>query len=189
MTLIIGKEEAGRLIMGADSAGGTPQEFYSYPNWPKIAQRGPYVVGACGSGQVLQVLHHDVEWPEPPETDDLLPFLVRELVPEIRRAVRAAGLEPVGGAHLGEKTVVLIGVRGELYAMGTDTVIVRSRGLFCIGCGRHAAYPVMEALERVGVGGARKQIETTLDIVSRHVRVVAPPFRFIEQSTTGTTNA
>ena len=183
MTLIIGKEEAGRLVMGADSAAGTPEEFYVYPHWAKIAHCGPYLVGACGSGQVVQILHHCVEWPTPPASEgDLCPFLIREVVPEIRRVAQATGIQPARGMYLGDKTVVLIGVHGKLYAMGSDLVVVRSRGLSCIGIGRHAAYPVMEALEQARIGPARVQIEMTLEIVSRHVPVVASPFRFLEQS-------
>ena len=183
MTLIIGKEESGHLVMGADSASGTPEEFYVYPKWAKIAHCGPYLVGACGSGQVIQILHHCVEWPTPPTSeDDLCPFLIREVVPEVRRVAQATGLQPSRGMYLGDTTVVLIGIHGKLYLMGSDLVVVRSRGLSCIGCGRHAAYPVMEALERAGIGPVRAQIEMAMEIVSRHVPVVASPFRFLEQS-------
>ena len=183
MALIIGKEESGRLIMGADSAAGTPEEFYVYSQWAKIAHCGPYLVGACGSGQVIQMLHHDVEWPTPPASEDnLCPFLIREVVPEVRRVAQATGIQPARGMYLGEKTVVLIGVHGKLYAMGSDLVVVRTPDVSCIGCGRHAAYPVMEALEQAGIGSVRTQIEMALEIVSRHVPVVASPFRFLEQS-------
>jgi len=120
MTLIIGKEEPGRLVMGADSAGGTPEEFYVYPHLPKIAQCGSYLVGACGSGRVVQILQHCVKWPEPPLSGDLLPFLIHEVVPEILRAAQAGGVEPARGLFLGDRTVVQIGVRGELYVMSSD---------------------------------------------------------------------
>ncbi len=89
-----------------------------------------------------------------------------------RRAERRA-------LYLGKNTVVLIGVRDELYVLASDLTVVRARGPACIGRGRHAAYPVMEALERAGIAPARKRIEMTLDIVARHVPVVEPPFRFL----------
>ena len=104
------------------------------------------------------------------------------MAPAILLAAQAAGIEPAQGLFLGDRTVVQIGVRGELYVMGSDLVVFRSRGLSCIGYGRHAGYPVMEALDRAGVGPARRQIEMTLEIVAQHVPVVAPPFRFLEQS-------
>ncbi len=180
MTLIIGKEKQGRIIMAADSAFGSPEEFYIYPNVSKIARCGPYLVGGCGATRITQTLRHFVEWPEPPESDDLLPFLIREVLPEVRRAVEAVGAGQSGRLFLGDKTALLIGIRGQLYAVGSDLAVIRTHGLACIGCGRHAAYPVMEALERAGIEPARKRIEMTLDIVARHVPVVEPPFRFFE---------
>jgi hypothetical protein len=180
MSLIIGKEEPDRVVMGADSAGGSPEEFYLYPHLPKIALCGQYLVGSCGSARVGQVLQHHVEWPEPPRSADLLPFLVRELVPEIRRTAEEAGIAPERQFFLGAKTVVLLGIRGELYVLCSDLTVFRSRGVACIGCGRHAAYPVMAALQEAGIGSARQQIEMTLDVVARHVPVVGPPFRLLE---------
>jgi len=183
MTLIIGKEEQGRVIMAADSAFGSPEEHYVLPDVSKIERCGPYLVGACGMTRITQTLRHFMEWPEPPDSRDLLPFLIREVLPEIRRAVEVVGAAQSGRAFLGDKTVVMIGVRGQLYYVSSDMAVIRPNGSACIGCGRHAAYPVMEALERAGIAPARKQIEMTLDIVARHVPVVEPPFRFFELPT------
>ena len=135
----------------------------------------------CGSARVGQVLQHCTEWPEPPPSVDLLPFLVREVVPEILRSVRDAGAaEPSDGLYLGKTTVVLLGVRGELYVLASDLTVFRARGPACIGCGRRAAYPVLDALEAASIRPARRRMEMTLDIVARHVPFVAPPFRFLE---------
>jgi len=180
MTLIIGIEEPKRVILAADSAFGNPEESYIYPNVSKIERCGPYLVGGCGMTRITQTLRHFVEWPKPPESGDLLPFLIREVLPEVRRAVEAVGAGQSGRLFLGDKTALLIGIRGQLYAVGSDLAVVRTNGLACIGCGRHAAYPVMEALERAGIEPARKRMEMTLEIVARHVPVVAPPFRFLE---------
>ncbi len=53
MTLIIGNEVPGRVIMAADSAIGSPEESYVEPHLPKIALCGGdrYLVGACGSAR------------------------------------------------------------------------------------------------------------------------------------------
>ncbi len=182
MTTVIAVEEQGRVIMGADSAAGKPEEFYVFSQLEKIACCGRYLIGHCGSARIGQILTHLVEWPEPPSAGPLAPFLIREVIPEARRAVRRAGAAQEGRAILGDTTVVLIAVRGELYIVGNDLAVVRSDGLACIGCGRHAAYPVMEALELAGVGPARKRIEMALEIVARRVPVVEPPFRFLENT-------
>ncbi len=134
MTLIIAQAEADRILMASDSAGGTPEEFYVLPHFAKIARCGPYLVGACGSARIMQILHHCVAWQEPPDVGDRLPFLVQEVVPEVRRAVQEAGAANTGRQFLGEKTAVLFGVRGELYCVGTDLTVVRWSGPACIGC-------------------------------------------------------
>jgi hypothetical protein len=184
MTLVISTVEAHSVIMGADSASGSPEESYVCSHLAKIALCGPYLVGWCGAARVGQILHHCVQWPEPADSDDLLPFLVQEVAPEIRRAVKGAGAEYPGRGFLGEKTAVLVGIRGQLYSFGCDLAVVRWDGPICIGCGRHAAYPVLEALKLAGIEPARKRIEMTLDIVARHAPVVEPPFRFLELSST-----
>ncbi len=178
MTLVIGSEVPGGVIMAADSAAGKPEEFYVYRHLEKIARRGQYLIGHCGNARIGQVLHHLIEWPEPPSSGPLAPFLIREVMPMVRRAVQDAGAAQEGRAILGETTVVLVAVGGELYIVGNDLTVVRSEGLACIGCGRHAAYPAMEALEAAGVEPAIKRIEMALEIVARRVPVVEPPFRF-----------
>ncbi len=44
MTLVIAEKEAGRVIMGADSAGVSRGEVHAFPGVDKIFQRGPYLV-------------------------------------------------------------------------------------------------------------------------------------------------
>ncbi len=180
MTTVIAVEEHARVIMGADSAAGKPEEYYVFRHLEKIARCGRYLIGHCGNARIGQVLHHLVEWPEPPSSGPLAPFLIREVMPEVRRAVQDAGAAQEGRCILGDTTVVLLAVRGELYVVCADLTVIRSDGLACIGCGRHAAYPAMEALELSGVEPARKRIETALEIVARRVPVVEPPFRFLE---------
>ena len=131
MTLVIAIEVPGGVIMAADSAAGRPEEFYVYRHLAKIARCGPYLVGHCGNARIGQVLNHLVP---------LAPFLIREVMPAVRRALHDAGAAQEGPAILGETTVVLVALGGELYIVGNDLTVVRSEGLTCIGCGRHAAY-------------------------------------------------
>lgn len=180
MTLIIAEEEAGRIVMGADSAAGSKDEVYSYPELEKIFERGPYTIGSCGNGLIGQVLQVLVEWPEPPKSGEILPFLVREVVPEIRRAVVDAGAAQEGQGILGDTTVLFLGVRGTLFVICADLTVVKSRGWACIGSGRQRAYPTMEALKAAGVEPARERIERTLEVVAEYTPLVRPPWRFLE---------
>jgi hypothetical protein len=179
MTLVLGAEEAQQIVMGADSVAGDADELYSYPGLEKIFERGPYLVGCCGFARVGQVLQHLVEWPDPPTKGELMPFLVHELVPEIRRAVEDAGAATEGRSFLGEKTVLLIGLQGQLWCMGSDLLVIRTHGVACIGSGRHRAYPTMHALQAAGVEPAQKRIAMTLEATAAYTARVGPPFRFL----------
>ncbi len=180
MTLVIAEEEDERVIMGADSAAGDREEVYAYPDLEKIVRRGPYLVGHCGSGRVGQVLNLLVEWPEPPGSGELLPFFAREVVPEIRRAIQDAGAVQEGGGILGDKTVLLVGVRGKLFIIAADLNVVHSPGLSCIGAGRHHGYGAMHALKAAGIGPAQTRIEIALKAAAKTSLYVRPPFRILE---------
>ena len=182
MTLVIAEKEAGRVIMGADSAAGNQEEIHTYPDLEKIVQRGPYLVGHCGNGRVGQVVSLVVEWPEPPRSGELLPFFAREFVPEIRRAVQDAGAAQEGRAILGGKTLLLIGLFDHLFIVAPDLNIVRSPGLSCIGAGRHYGYGAMHALKAADIEPAQKRIEIALQAASSYSPYVRPPFRILETS-------
>ncbi len=179
MTLVIAEEEANRVIMGADSAAGDRDEIHTYPDLEKIVQRGSYLVGHCGNGLVGQVVNLLVEWPEPPGSGELLPFFAREVVPEIRRAIQDAGAAQEGRGILGDKTVLLIGLSGQLFIVGADLNVVRSPGLSCIGAGRHHGYGAMHALKAAGVAPAQKRIEIALQTAANYPPYVRPPFRLL----------
>lgn len=180
MTLVIAEKEAGRVIMGADSAAGGREEIHTYPDIEKVVRRGPYLVGHCGSGRIGQVVNLLVEWPDPPQSGALLPFLVREVVPRIRRAVRDAGAAREGVAILGEKTVLLVGLHGQLLAIGCDLNVLDLSGPACIGAGRHHGYGAMHALKAAGVEPARKRVEMALRAAADDSLYVRPPFHILE---------
>ncbi len=180
MTLVIAEKEAGRVIMGADSAAGNREEIHTVPDLEKIVLRGPYLVGHCGNGRVGQVVNLLVEWPEPPRSGELLPFLVREVVPEIRRAVQDAGAAQEGPAILGATTVLLIGLNGQLFVVARDLNVIISPGTACIGSGRHHGDAAMHALTAAKIEPARKRIEMALQAAADNSLYVRPPFRILE---------
>jgi hypothetical protein len=183
MSLIISAEEAGRVVMGADSAGGTPDEVYTFPDLEKIVQRGPYLVGACGDGRVCQIIRTLVDWPDLPEVGDLgelQTFLIREVAPVVRETVEKAGALHDGRAKLGNKTQVVLGVKGQIFSLTTDLAVVKTTPVTCIGAGRHHGYAAMHALAAAGVDTARKRIEMALEAAAEHSLYVRPPFRFLE---------
>ncbi len=179
MTCVAAVVSGDTILAGADSAAGMGEEIYRLDE-PKVFVREPYLLGYCGSLRIGQILRHRVELPEPPESEDLTPFLVRELVPAVRRAVEEEGAAGEGKAFLGEKTVILIGWRGKLWTLGTDLSIFPAGADFvAIGSGRPRSYGAFHALAAAGVEPARRRLELALEAAAAYTSNVRAPFHFV----------
>ena len=142
MTCIVGLTDGKRIVLGGDSAGSSPNlpELYNV-DISKVFQIGEYLVGICGSYRAGQIARWEMDWPDPPAPGtDLEPFVVREIVKRLRLKLQEAGSE-VEGAQF------LIGLRGQLFSIGSDFAAVRLKEPWiAIGSGRHVAYGALHAL-------------------------------------------
>lgn len=177
MTCIVGVKSGGRIWMGADSAASHPptNEIYTFTG-PKVFAVGEYLVGYTISYRAGQVLRHDVNWPEPPAPDvDLERFLVREIVPELRRALRDAGALKVSeGIEQGAQ--FMIGLHGELATIGLDfSVGSLQEPYLAIGSGRHNAYGALHALAGTDSSGEAK-VRRALEAAATFTSNVRAPF-------------
>jgi len=182
MTCIVGLTDGKTVTFGADSATGMGEEIYTLKVHKAFA-RGPYLFGVCGSPRVGQILRFRMELPEPPATD-LEPFLVRELVPVIRRALAEEGVAGSGQAILGEKTTILVGCRGQLWTICSDLTVVREVAYAAIGSGRLRAYGALHALAAAGVEPARRRLELALEAAAAYTANVRPPWTFVSGGAT-----
>jgi hypothetical protein len=177
MSCIVGITDGKTVTFGADSAGGLGDEIYTL-DVHKAFARGPYLFGVCGSMRVGQVLRFKAELPEPPATD-LEPFLVRELVPAIRRALTEEGVAGSGTEILGDKTAILLGCRGQLWTICQDLTLVREAPYAAIGSGRLRAYGALHALHASSVEPARRLLEMALAAAAAYTSNVRPPWHFV----------
>ncbi len=180
MTCVVGNTDGETVIFGADSAAaGIGEEIYTIPAAPKIFARGRYLLGVCGSYRVAQILRFRTELPDVPKSEDLEAFIIRELVPTIRRAVKTEGVAGRGRALLGEKTALLLGCRGQLWHIGADLTVLPETGFAAIGSGRLRAYAALHALEAAGVEPPRRRLELALEAAAAFTSNVRPPWHFL----------
>ncbi len=177
MTVVLADTEDGDLIFAADSAASHGDEIYTVAT-PKVFALGSYLFGYAGSYRIGQILRHYVELPEPPARDAER-FLVREVVPILRDAVREQGAAGPGKAVLGERTALLIGFRGRVWCVGADLTVTPEGAYAAIGSGRLLAYAAFHALDAVGVAPGRRRLELVLQATAKHTASVRRPWRFV----------
>ncbi len=155
MTVVIADTEES-VVFAADSAAANGSEIYTLDT-EKVFKRDGYLFGYCGSYRIGQILRHCVALPEyPDESADMERFMVRELVPAIRKAVETEGAAGEGRGFLGEQTCILTCVRGQIWTIGPDLTVIRESPFAAIGSGRLRAYPALHALR-----GAVFRVERT----------------------------
>ncbi len=177
MSVVIAVSDGKTIEAGADSAGGSQDEIYEIME-EKIFVRGAYLIGYCGSLRIGQILRYEVELPDPPAEEDLAAFLVKEVMPEIRRAVETAGAAGKDQVLPG-KTMILLGCRGGLWCIGPELFVSQAKPYAVIGSGRHHAYGALHALLAAGMKIGRRLIELGLQAAAAYTPSVRPPFRFV----------
>ena len=181
MTCVVGSIDGQTVILAADSAAiGDPDgsEIYTPPE-PKVFACGPYVIGACGSYRVAQVLRYRAELPEPPPSIEFGSFLVRDLAPAIGELLEA---EKVVGSHqtyLGNKVALLIGYREQLWCIASDLTVLPEGDFGAIGSGRLRAYAALHALKAAGVEPVQRRLELALEAAAKYTASVRPPWHFV----------
>lgn len=185
MTCIVAIKEGKTLYFGADSTAGSPSTGEGYAvATPKIFRTGEYMVGYTISFRAGQVIHHDVDWPEPPAglpNEMLESFMVREVVPRLRNALRDGGAVKIcegveQGAHF------LIGLRGQFFNVGLDFSAVSLPADFAaIGSGRHHAYGALHALADLQMA-PEDRIRRALAAAAHYMMNVGEPFLLISNA-------
>jgi hypothetical protein len=151
VTCIVGAVGAdGRIYIGGDSSGTsgwtqTPRADQ------KVFERREYVFGFTTSFRMGQLLRYALTLPEAPvsRSADLDRFMATKFVDAVRKCLAAGGFaQKENGVENGGR--FLVGLRGSLYAVGSDFQVGRSRFPFAAtGCGEDEARGALYTL----VGG------------------------------------
>lgn len=138
MTCIVGLVSAGKVYIGADSAGVCGLAL-SVRADRKVFTNGEFVFGFTTSFRMGQLLQHVFVPPKLHPDDDLSRFMVTQLVDGVRGCLKAGGFATTrdGGEVGGE---FLVGVRGRLFRICSDYQVGEpGKPYDAVGCGESYA--------------------------------------------------
>ncbi len=148
MTCIVGiVARDGTVWMGGDRAGvdGTSLDIRCQP---KVFRNGAFLMGFTTSFRMGQLLQH-VFAPPLWEGGDLMSYMVREFVEELRSCLREGGVSKVDNAVESGGTF-LVGTGGRLFSIHDDfQVCERDCRFDACGAGRDLALGAVEVLREV----------------------------------------
>jgi len=132
MTVIVGLEYDGSVLMGGDIQG-TGWNNKVIHTQPKVFKKNGVMFGFTSSYRFGQVLEHELPDPVVPEDPtQVYRWLITVLVPNIHAALKSADADKCGNA--------LIGLKGQLWELQTDYSVLRStRGFAAVGSGAEYA--------------------------------------------------
>lgn len=175
-TCIVGIKDKGGVYIGADSCGS--DNWFRQPREDRKLFRigDDILVGSCGSFRVRDVLAYHVTAPERPKDIDGREYVVRLLIPEIRRALNDAGAlayaqdrtESIDGAFL-------LAYDGALYCVEEDLQVgVTAGGIATTGSGYE--YALGSLFSSKHIKDAKKRIRLALEAAAHFAPSVGPPF-------------
>ncbi len=152
MTCIIGLVAGPDVYMAADTAGTAGWLQMDLANG-KMFTYEDYLVGFTCSYRMGQVLQYNTAWPKYTEDKgDLFPFMVREVVPAVRSAMKAAGFAEIteGRERIDNQAqCALVGIRGRLFHLSGNYQIDENLvGIDSVGCGGVLALGSMLTLKK-----------------------------------------
>lgn len=190
MTCVVGLvgtgDEAGSVLLAADSAGVVRgEEIHSLRN-QKVYRVGSYLLGFTTSFRLGQVVRFGSMLPEPPSEMlagrgcevELEGFLATDWVAALRRALYDHGYEQAlaaGGS-------LLVGVAGRLFVIGQDyQVLVAREPYAAIGSARLLAYGALATLEGLDAPelDLERRARIALQVAERFSPEVRRPFEVV----------
>ncbi len=142
MTCIVGIEQDGVVYMGGDSAAVGGWQGMS-TSIPKVFRVGGLLFGYTSSFRMGQIIQHHLTPPAHDDGNSPIEYLVKQLIPEIRRLFSAHGYMGKD-AERENGGVFLVGYRGELYRVDADFQVIRyCSGFAAVGSGEEYALGVL----------------------------------------------
>lgn len=178
MTAIVGLVSGGRVYIGGDSSCIGGSTVSPIPT-PKVFLRDGIAFGATGSFRAAHLLRYALDIPGLANGDDVLRWMVCDLVDAVRQCLRDGGAAKIeGGAEAGCN--FLVGVRGRLFFVGGDYGVTESGyGFNACGAGDDYALGAMSALEQRGASDPVSNVIDALRIAEMHCVEVRGPFHVV----------
>lgn len=171
MTTIAAIQGDGWAVVGFDSQITEDSRVFLLPNSNgKVAQNGPYILGAAGDLRAINLLHHSFRPPTPSPAErgvKLDKFISTKFVP----ALKACFDEAQYGEKGSHESSILAVVNGTVYEIGANYDWCHDqRGIYAVGTGAAyalgALYQSNDARKRKSLTSARTNLKSALSISS-----------------------
>lgn len=169
----------GSIVMGADSVslqGGCVR----IDRRSKVFRVGPFLFGTAGAQRVGQIFEYTFE---PPDiSGDLDAYMVKELVPALRKHMDQEGAEIKRDSQRTQfDGQCLIGIGGRLFEVDSGYAIISPRTPFyAIGCASQEAMAAMYTARELVEGiSAKRIVEAGLKAAAEYDINIRPPFSIL----------
>ena len=179
MTCIIGILDKNKIYFGSDSQATYENNLGKIVlKSPKIFKVKNYLVGACGSPIMMNVLMHHVKWPDPPKTN-IFNFVSEQIIPLVKDGLSRRG--NIYGS-LPPATQILIGVSSTLVTIDTNTQQYEVKELYhAIGGGSISALGSLHTSTKIDPGmDPKKRIKLALETSAKYNCGVSKPWKILE---------
>lgn len=186
MTCIVGIIDAGKIIMGGDSAGVAGFSVVTRTD-PKVFINEQYIIGFTTSfrmGQILMFAKLPVCNVKKP--DDVYKFMVTKFIPAIRKIFSEEGYLKKSN-EVEQGGTFLVGLKGQLFSICDDFQVgIEKYKYASVGCGDSIAYGSLHSTEwankenkiRVETPfvSAEERVRIALEAAATFSAGVCPPF-------------
>lgn len=180
MTVIVGLEANGKVVMGADSIG-VNNYLAEIRLDPKIFFVDEMMIGFCGSFRMGQLLQYRLEIPKHPDGIPDHEYLCTAFVDAVKKLFNDHEVEKERSGVKEAIGAFLVGYRGHVYAIFEDYQVGRSHaGYASVGAGDQYALGAMSATEGMRIKPIRR-VQLALEAAEKHSPWVRGPFT-IEES-------
>lgn len=165
MTVVAGLQHGRSVWLATDSFMGDEESDETVERFPgaKIFSRGPLTFAFAGSIRAAQIVEHHAEFRAPRDSDELFAYIVREIVPAVRRAYATHWDAPKLPT-----TDYLVALRGRLFTLCEDMCVVPAT--------REQPYTALGFAKRYAIGALaatpdlppRVRLERAIEAAAQH---------------------
>jgi ATP-dependent protease HslVU (ClpYQ) peptidase subunit len=151
MTTIVGVQYQDYCVMVADSlVSDETGRTWNHPEMTKLNERGDFIIGGSGEVSPCDIAQHI--WNPPKVTaahrDDIYHFMITKAMPSLRACLKDNGynFDEAQEKGDGSRFQFLMAVNGELFDIGDDLSVMRSKdGFYGVGSGAPIALGALHA--------------------------------------------
>lgn len=203
MTTIIGIQGEGFAVLCADSrvasvddTGSVSPIFHLGNGSSKIAQNGPYLIGAAGDVRAINILHHAFLPPTPPinlKGKKLDAFITNKFIPALRETFDKQGYSTPekDAAHIAQHdSLVIIAIHGIIYVIDGDySWCADSNGYYALGSGGDFALGALHVLfhkrKSLDIQSAKLLSTRAISTASKYDAHTGAPYHTYVQDSSG----